>query len=266
MQINIFRIAVSVISFVFVGNSNLAFANQGKYQSNKETRWSVQRNANALTDSDIVLLNRAALEIYPNNGTITSPTVVVTPPDMNELQRWLNALPPSQAKPIMQQLSNAAPASAMKIIGQPFSKRLTEIADTMRARGTFCRLSDGLAPIGFDGQYYTFPVGIFTDIGYEHANLYMHQSGKQFRNTPANLVSDGEYNKIKSFTTNPRYVFKVCWKDAPGHFASQETIQKRSVGYMLPGDYAVDIVGSFEIWDTETGKSAFIFPNKWFFY
>jgi len=260
---NIFGIAS--LSILIALYTSVACAENNTYQNNKEVRWSVQKDTHVLTDSDILILHRANYEVFPNNGTITGPIVVVTPPDLAELQKWLNALPQSQSKPIIQQLEKASPASAMGIIGTPYNNRLAAIRQALISRGTFCRLSDGLAPIGFDGQNYTFPVGMFPDVANEHGDFFMHQNGKPFHKTPANLVSDSDYNKIKSYASNPKYVFRVCWRDAPGHIANEKTIEMRKVGYILPGDYAVEITKNFEIIDTETRKSVFTYPNEWFF-
>ena len=252
---------------------NLALAPQPKtLDQQKEARFEIQKRANSLSDSDFQIYKHMVQDSYePNTPSHTRQLTIERPftspskemPGMPKaLSVWFDALPPSQAMPLKKQLEGASPATELRVLEDAYNKRWGEIVSLKQSNSTFCRLDGQMRKIQFDGSKYEFPVGMF-NLGVIE-NTYILSNGKFLQRTPATLVSDADYKKIEALVNDQEnHALRICWKNGNNYFYTPE--QKKFKGPDFPS-YGVEIAGTFDIVNVNTGQTDFSFPNSWFFY
>lgn len=243
----------------------------------RESRYAMQVAAKSMSDADWFVFEKVASESNVGERMMANsiPTGLNGPvnPDhpsneisQDELQKWFSLLPPSQQNPISTQLKNASPATSLQVLTTAFNNRWKDMANRFTTNQVFCRIADNFGQIGFDGKFYSFPVGVF-NISSETA---ISLNGKYLNKTPANLVSDAEYNKINSLVSNQENGIRICWKGEKGFVLSPEVERRIRNSGGLPEYvhtiYHAELVGTYDIIDKRNGSTIYSFPNNWFFY
>lgn len=232
----------------------------------REARYAMQVAAKSLSDSDWYVLNTAVRQSYVSNGqSMNRPLNTERPYDdlsQQDLQKWLEMLPPSMQAPITKQLANASPASTMQILNTAFNNRWSDIAKRFNDKQVFCRVADTMNQINFDGKTYNFPVGMFS-FG---DGTVVTSNGKYLNRTPANLVSDADYNKINALISSQENGLRICWKVEKGYFFTAEQLELGKRGVPSFPAFSVELAGTYDIIDKKNGSVLYSFPNNWFFY
>jgi len=232
----------------------------------REAKYAMQVAAKSLSDSDWYVYNKAISDSYVSNGSSLNRPLNAEHPynemTQQDLQKWFDMLPPSMQAPISKQLATASPASALQILNAAFNNRWNDIAKRISDNQAFCRVADTMGPINFDGKTYAFPVGIFTFGG----ETVLTSNGKYLNRTPANLVTDAEYNKINSLISDQGNGIRICWKIGQGHFFTAEQLELGKRGIPSIPAFSVELAGTYDIIDKKNGSVLYSYPNNWFFY
>lgn len=228
-----------------------------------EARYKMQMAVKSMSDADKIMYDIVKHNAYGAGGDsgVNRKLNVEQPYTLSEqdVQKWLAALPPSISGPINEKLKDASPATASQIISSAFYKSWKDISTKYSAGETLCYITRRIPEIGFDGQNYIFPVGMFD------SSVIVH-NGKYLNKTPAHLVSDAEYKKINSLVSDQNNVMRICWKNKEGYFYTPQQIKEGRQGVVHDPYFKVELAGTYDIINTSNGSVVYSFNNDWFFY